>query len=84
VRTATEIDQWTAAINGGIGSVRDLVVDEVNLVLVPFEHLQKLRFGQLQSHERLLVFDRLARNGLESLPVVWLNVSANSLSALFL
>ena len=83
VRASTEIDQRSTAIDSGIGAVGHLVIDEVDLVLVPFEHLQELRLRKLQTHERLLVFDGLPSDGLESLPVVWLNVSTVSPSALF-
>ena len=47
VGTSAEIDQRPAAIDRGIGAVRHLVIDEVDLVLVPFEHLQKLRLRKL-------------------------------------
>jgi hypothetical protein len=54
VRTLTQIDQRTTAIDSGGSTIGDLVVDDMDLVRVMLEHFQEVCLGHFKSHKRLL------------------------------
>lgn len=57
VGTKTQVNQGTTSVDSRRGSIRDLVLDIVLLILVVFEHLEQDFLGQLESLKGLLLLD---------------------------
>lgn len=68
-----QIDQRTVPVNGRGGSIRNLGLDEVLLVLAVLEHLQQVLLRDLKTLKLLLLLNSLLRKGLERLQVGRLN-----------
>lgn len=77
VRTSAQINQGTAAVDGGGSAVRDLVVDDVNLVRVVLEHFQQVFLCQNKTLKGLLFLGELA-NQLFKVGIISLGNSANN------
>ena len=75
--TTTEVDQRSTTIHRRTGAIGNLVLDQMLLVLVVPEHLQKIGLGEDEAVKGLLILDDLAGNGLQWLPIGILHRSAN-------
>lgn len=70
VGTKTQVDQRTTSVNSRRGSIRDLVLDIVLLILVVLEHLEQNFFGQLESLKGLLLLDSSLADVFDRLVVI--------------
>ena len=80
VRANTQVNHRTAAVHGSRRAIWDLRVDNVDLVLVVLEHLQKLLLGQHRTLKRLLVLHSQINQLLKGIKVLRANSTITAIT----